>query len=307
MAKEFDIHLNRQVTECDIIVYSLPYRDGLSAANRLILESCLESYTLQKMIAVQTGSSLVAHINDMIKLCKERLSIGIEFSQDASFQVSYASYPDDMVIHLGASDLNVLETSFYEAKNGMVLAVAPLTAYVTRPFSSVTMPILLGADVGEVKQSMIDALSSAVLHVSDVDTQKVDYLKTDAPIVVSAELANLCYSIYDTAETAIGIAQYVLGTELHHSFGFGNSALHIGAAVSGTNAQKFLAIESYAHILANAVDFAVKYITVDASAAVIDVGASSIVKRHRLLSEIDSDTLADLDGSTLEELDFVIL
>lgn len=29
MAKEFDIYLKRRITECDLIVYSLPYRDGL--------------------------------------------------------------------------------------------------------------------------------------------------------------------------------------------------------------------------------------------------------------------------------------
>ncbi len=29
MVKEFDIYLKRRITECDLIVYSLPYRDGL--------------------------------------------------------------------------------------------------------------------------------------------------------------------------------------------------------------------------------------------------------------------------------------
>lgn len=28
MAKEFDIYLNKRLTECDIIVYSIPFRDG---------------------------------------------------------------------------------------------------------------------------------------------------------------------------------------------------------------------------------------------------------------------------------------
>ena len=53
MAKEFDIYLNDRLTQCDTIVYSIPYRDGLTVMNRLILETCLESYTLQKFIAVQ--------------------------------------------------------------------------------------------------------------------------------------------------------------------------------------------------------------------------------------------------------------
>lgn len=50
MAKEFDIYLNNRLTQCDIIVYSIPYRDGLTVMNRLILETCLESYTLQSSL-----------------------------------------------------------------------------------------------------------------------------------------------------------------------------------------------------------------------------------------------------------------
>lgn len=42
MVKEFDIYLKRRITECDLIVYSLPYRDGLTATNRIILESCMQ-------------------------------------------------------------------------------------------------------------------------------------------------------------------------------------------------------------------------------------------------------------------------
>ena len=47
MVKEFDIYLKRRITECDLIVYSLPYRDGLTATNRIILESCIESWRLR--------------------------------------------------------------------------------------------------------------------------------------------------------------------------------------------------------------------------------------------------------------------
>ena len=80
MAKEFDIYLNKRLTECDIIVYSIPFRDGLTATNRMILESCLESYTLQKFIAVETGSELVSHIDKMIKTCNERLHMASTWS-----------------------------------------------------------------------------------------------------------------------------------------------------------------------------------------------------------------------------------
>lgn len=43
MVKEFDIYLKRRITECDLIVYSLPYRDGLTATNRIIWKAALKA------------------------------------------------------------------------------------------------------------------------------------------------------------------------------------------------------------------------------------------------------------------------
>lgn len=39
--KEFDIYLNKRLTECDIIVYSIPYRDRLTveAATQITAEA----------------------------------------------------------------------------------------------------------------------------------------------------------------------------------------------------------------------------------------------------------------------------
>lgn len=65
MPKEFDIFLKRHVIECDLLVYSIPYRDGISVTDRLILDAALEAYSLYKFVAVQTGSVLTAHIDDM--------------------------------------------------------------------------------------------------------------------------------------------------------------------------------------------------------------------------------------------------
>ena len=90
MAKEFDIYLNNRLTECDILVYSIPYRDGLTAIHKLILESCIESYTLQKFVAIQTGSELVHHIDEMLKTCYERLSYATELDVTATFQTHSA-------------------------------------------------------------------------------------------------------------------------------------------------------------------------------------------------------------------------
>lgn len=132
MVKEFDIYLKRRITECDLIVYSLPYRDGLTATNRIILESCIESYTLQKFVAMQFGSELVSHIDKMIKTCYERLNWGTAISADAVFQTHYIMNPEAGAVELAVEDIPALETMFAEAESCMVLNAAPLLANIAK-------------------------------------------------------------------------------------------------------------------------------------------------------------------------------
>ena len=42
--KEYDIFLKQRLTEGKIIVYSLPFRDGVSAVNRIVLQALVFYY-----------------------------------------------------------------------------------------------------------------------------------------------------------------------------------------------------------------------------------------------------------------------
>ena len=46
--KEYDIFLKQRLTEGKIIVYSLPFRDGVSAVNRIVLQALVSYFTMQK-------------------------------------------------------------------------------------------------------------------------------------------------------------------------------------------------------------------------------------------------------------------
>lgn len=225
MAKEFDIYLKRRITECDLIVYSLPYRDGLTATNRIILESCLESYTLQKFVAMQLGSELVSHIDKMIKTCYERLNWGTAIDVNAAFQTLYTMNPESSIVELAVEDIPALETMFAEAES----------------------------------------------------------------------------------RTAIEIAALVLGTELHFSFGRAYGGMAFGAKVSGEHMQKYEIVENNLRILADVTESIRQFVGTEGSTVDLTVNASTILKRHRLLAEMDADELSEYDDMTLDEVDFVIL
>lgn len=309
MAKEFDIYLNNRLTQCDIIVYSIPFRDGLTAANRLILESCLESYVLQKFIAVQTNSELVSHIDEMIKICIERLSLGTSLEASVNFQTHYVLNPTPAVIEIAPVDnLETLRTMFTSVDNAMQIAIAPVNAMVAKSLGGGSSDLVVDVDVRDVlKRSILQPTSEIQIYsdVSDMQVQKT--IAVDAQIIPNAELVNLCYRLYTASETVMQLAASVLETEIHYSLGSGSSGIEISSKVSDEYATKFEAAQNVVTILASAVELIIQYMEPESSSMQFAAEVATILKRHRLLAEMDEDMLSSYDDMTLEDIDYVIL
>ena len=63
--REFDVFIEKPLTEADVLIYSIPFRDGITASNRIILETMLDYYTLQKAVALKNNIALVSRIDEI--------------------------------------------------------------------------------------------------------------------------------------------------------------------------------------------------------------------------------------------------
>lgn len=308
MAKEFDIYLNNRLTQCDIIVYSIPYRDGLTAMNKIILESCIEEYTLMKFIATQTESDLAAHIDEMLKTCYEKLSLHADINASAKFNVFYAAHPEQASIELSANDVKLLATSFTDANNAMQIAAAPLLACIGKSAGGGETAIALGVRANETKCSVERFPSQIKLDADIGKTNMQSFLDVGSGVPITSEVVNLCYRIGAAVDTAMAITAAVLGTEIHFSLGSGQNSLELGAEVGdGDIAAKYLAIDGVVSVLADVTESVIQFMHPKESCVLFGMDAESIAKRYRMLGEMDADTLASYDDMTLEEIDFVIL
>jgi len=309
MAKEFDIFLNNRLTQCDIIVYSIPFRDGLTAAHRMILESCLESYVLQKFVAVQTNSELVSHIDKMIKVCIERLNWGTSLDVSADFQTHYVLNPTPSVIEIApTNNLETLRTMFTSVDNALDIAVAPLNAMIAKSLgggNSVMNPNVNVRDV--LKRSILQPISNMEItsQVSDMQVQKT--LSAESVFIPTADLVNLCYRLYTASETVMQLAASVLETEIHFSLGGGNAGFEITSELSEEYATKYEVAKNVVSILAQAVEWIIQYMEPESNGVQFAAEVTTVLKRHRMLEEMDEDTLLSYDDMTLEEVDYIIL
>lgn len=306
MLRSFDVYLNRRVTECDLFISGLPYRDSLSVYDRLIIESVLQSYLLQKFIAVQTGSILTAHIDDMIKRCYELLSVGVELGAEAAATLRYPNRPEANVVELSAQDVSLLAKNFTDARDAVLIAASPLLVSVSRSFGEANSGIVMSAAAIVSQQNFIRTESGIVLDALDVETEKKSAFAAESGVVLDANILDLCRRVYDVAASAIGISQIVLGTELHYPLGYGVSTVNIGSRVTGLSAQKFVAAASALSIIAEATETLLRYIEPE-SGVVLGAAASTVLRRYRLLNDVDDITLDDIDDMTLDELYYVTL
>lgn len=310
MAKEFDIYLNKRLHQCDIIVYSIPYRDGLTVMERLILETCLESYTLQKFVAAQSGSLLVSHIDKMIKTCLERLNNGVEIGTSAEFQVRYSAQPVAAALEINAEKLKLLAHAYASAENALRITTAPIDAYVKKSFGQGQSGIEVVSNVrATFKRDLERASSQLVLDTDALKTKKTISEKPGSSVLIGTELADLLYRQYGAAASSmIQIVSNAVETEIRFSLGRCSFPIILDNQVLGERMTKHLTVESAVEVQSSAESTLKQFFIPKASALeIVPLGVEAIVKRHRLLYEMDSDTLATYDDKSLNDVDYVIL
>lgn len=309
MAKEFDIYLNNRLTECDILVYSIPYRDGLTAIHKLILESCIESYTLQKFVAVQTGSELVHHIDEMLKTCYERLNYATEFDVTATFQTHYSLYSDTAGIIMSAECVETLSNLFAKAESAMQLTAQPVMAYTGKSGGNAESSLVINAALEkDIKNSLLTVAPVVEIETSVLGTNKRSAISVSPGIDIACELTNLCYRFYNGAQAVIQMAADVLATELHYSLGEGISAIELSADIGdGDCSTKYEEFETVVIFVAEVVEAIRQFMHPELHSIAIGIVVDPIMKRHRLLSEMDADNLSAYNDMLLEEIDYVII
>lgn len=309
MAKEFDIYLRKHLVECDLLVYSIPYHDGISVADRLILETALNGYLLCKFAAAQMGAEVEAHIGQMIKLCLEKLSMGAELDTSADFEAHARLYMENSKVVIESSAVNMLERIFHEVENGLILAAGPLTTQVSSSVGRGNFPMWADAHVtGMLKHSLLNLRCVTVPDAEIKQFYQVNCIDADAPAVIDSSLRSLCYKLVFEAAAAVEIVTLVLGTEIRRSLGVWYNGLALDSKVTGTRLQKFTAAEGVSAIMQEAAGTLIKVLYPGDDGTTIEIPALNIgIKRYRRLNEMDNSRLADIDSMTLNELDYVWL
>lgn len=127
--KEYDIFLKQRLTEGKIIVYSLPFRDGVSAVNRIVLQALVSYFTMQKKIAIANQSVLVSEIDDMLATVYEKIENQVCLDASAVLTTRYQNELKQAAMELDIPNLPLLALSFFALEDQVGIQVNQPFAY----------------------------------------------------------------------------------------------------------------------------------------------------------------------------------
>lgn len=305
--KEYDIFLKRRLTEGTIIVYSLPFRDGVSIVNRVILQAMLSYFSLQKKIAVANKSVLLAELDEMLATVSERIGDPICLESSATFTIKYQNELEQTAIELGIPDLSLFAQSFFALESQIGIQISEPIAYAKSSLGEVESAMGIIAKSLAEKKRVFDIAHNQIIFGADViGFHKQSFELIDCAISISQTKPDLLYRYAIGMESAFAIAASLGETEFHYSLGNGSSKFGIEVLGPKILAEKRMRINDAVAMFCKLVAETISLFSASDEVEIV-TSLNAGMKRYRLLSELDDMSLTEMDDINLGELDFVVL
>lgn len=306
--KEYDIFLKRRLTEGTIVINSLPFRDGVSAVSRVILETMLSYFTLQKKIAVASESSLVSEVDDMLATAYSKMHGCVRVDSSVAFSVDYKVDTDSALIGLDVQDVKLFAQSLMAFENCVgVSVVGKPIAYAKSSLGDAKSKVQLSAEsTSEGKQVFDKIKSDGILDAAMLSSWMRSFATITSSVTAEQTSPELLYRYTIGMEQAFSIAAKIGETEFHYPLGDGQSRAILDVSKPATQAEKKIEIKNAVVAFC---DLTVDTISFLSFSENVEVRSSlkAGMKRCRMLFELDGGALSEFDAMTLEELDFVVL
>lgn len=224
--KEYDIFLKQRLTEGSIIVYSLPFRDGVSAVNRVVLRAMLSYFSLQKKIAVANQSALLSEIDEMLATVSEKIGDQVCLEASAALTIKYRNELEQAAMKLDIPAFTLFAQSFFALESQIGIKVSQPIAYAKSSLGDAQSAMAIVAkSLAEQKQVFDTIQNQTVFSANDLAFRKHDFESGSSAIGIDQTSPELLYRYTTGMEAAFAIAASIGETEFHYSLGDGSNAI----------------------------------------------------------------------------------
>ncbi len=305
MAQTYNIYLRKRLTEFDLIIRNLPYRDGLIIYNRMYLDAMVNYLTLQKYIIGDSDVQLSSEIDDLLERVYNIFSSGMELGAELEVFAAKPTGGSTSAV-LSTNETEVHEETFNTFQNVTQLLTSALKYDIAKSLGSGATEMELSSAPASTLKEALENFEDDILLDADVSTAAVVNAEGDSEVVLDTSNPNLFYLLSVEGEAMMNLL-FSADFEMWYTLGTGNSSMYLSVENNGVESKKFMTYESFLNLILEVGNILQCFIFPEESEAQLHSELGVGMMRYRLLSDMDNSALNEHDELTLDELDYVIL
>lgn len=305
MAQTYNIYLRKRLTEFDLIIRNLPYRDGLIIYNRMYLDAMVNYLTLQKYIIGDSDVQLSSEIDDLLERVYNIFSSGMELGAELEVFAAKPTGGSTSAV-LSTNETEVHEETFNTFQNVTQLLTSALKYDIAKSLGSGATEMELSSAPASTLKEALENFEDDILLDADVSTAAVVNAEGDSEVVLDTSNPNLFYLLSVEGEAMMNLI-FSADFEMWYTLGTGNSSMYLSVENNGVESKKFMTYESFLNLILEVGNILQCFIFPEESEAQLHSELGVGMMRYRLLSDMDNSALNEHDELTLDELDYVIL
>lgn len=305
MANRYDVYLRKRLTEFDIIIQNLPYRDGLVAHTKMYLDSIMNYLYLQKFIVGEHNTALQADIDNLLE------RVFNIFKSNSCLTVSANAVMEKPVgvsseMFLDSSNFDINEESFNTFSEFMNLTTTALKYDIQKSIGTGSIRMALTTKSAATIKTAFEKFDKLL----NLDSIAIPSSEKFAEAKTNIQLWTNPFSIYYlVAIQCEALMNLTCAMDFEIWFSLGNAAneIYLTAHMGDTQEEKFCSVDNIVALLSQVNAALIGFISLDSADTNLHSSVEAGLKRYRKVAEVDPLAVSEMDSMSVEELDYVVL
>lgn len=305
MAQEYNVYLRKRLTEFDIIIKNLPYRDGLIIYNKMYLDAMVNYLCLQKFIIGESDTELRMEIDELLERVYNTFSSRAELALDVEL-ASAKPISGQSEMELKTADFEIGEEMFEAFQSLTNLATETLKYDLAKSVGDGSSRFVLKTKAAHTLKTAFEKLHLAPEFLAETEADEEKFAASDTEMTLDTASFDLFYLLGIQGEAVMNLL-FSADFEMWYSLGNASHTFYLTATNNGVQSIKYLSCRDFMALIAAVTESLEIFIRTDATDMNLLSGVAAGLKRYRLLSDLDELALSDIDELSLDELDYVEL
>lgn len=307
--KQFNVYLNKRLTEAEIIIKSMASRDGLFIRTRMYLQSAVNTLLLTRYMDYTENAILTAKADELLKEAHE--TFGTTNFMNTQELTLLAGIERQFSNEMRLLTLDVLVTStlleIFTSRANLSSAISEFE--VSKVLGDAGFDAILSSDmVYDVQKEVREWMDTTALLGAKTTLSKQGFNETSFGATMStapfgifwfSDFGDCSSTLVLSSESADYILQFVFSGE--------NELILSASSGDDWTVTKSFDISTSSELLFAVSAILDKIINTDDSSYILYSAVSALLGRYRLCSDIDSAYVSDIDNMKMSELDYVII